>query len=170
MQGNTPQYRKLLIKNLANPDGSKLKPPKGKTATIQDSTLLAISFPGFSPTCRAGRREPWERGCAVGSKIENTVDTRFTHTRLIRTPRYYGPLSLSIGKILTLSQNSTRLIRTPVDTDNRHLFLPQSTDSHRKPTSPMRTLHHQLCAVTDLSLLEARKPLFECMLKFPVFH
>ena len=76
MQGNTPQYRKLLIKNLANPDGSKLKPPKGKTATIQDSTLLATSFPGFSPTCRAGRREPWERGCAVGRKIENTVETR----------------------------------------------------------------------------------------------
>ena len=170
MQRNTPQYRKLLIKNLVNPDGSKLKPPKGKTATIQDSTLLATSFPGFSPTCRAGRREPWERGCAVGRKIENTVETRFKHIRLIRTPRYYGQLSLSLGKVLTFSQNLTRLIRTPVDTDNRHLFLPQSTDSHRKPTSLMWTLHYQPCAVIDLSFLEARKPLFESMLKFPAFH
>ena len=46
MQGNTPQYRKLLIKNLANPDGSKLKPPKGKTATIQDSALLVVKYRG----------------------------------------------------------------------------------------------------------------------------
>ena len=30
MQGNTPQYRKLLIKSLANPDGSKLNRRKGK--------------------------------------------------------------------------------------------------------------------------------------------
>ena len=145
MQGNTPQYRKLLIKNLANPDGSKLKPPKGKTATIQDSTLLVV-------------------------KLENTVEARFTHTRLIRTPRYYGPLSLSLGKVLTFSQNSTRLIRTPVNTDNRHLFLPESTDSHSKPTSLMRTLHYQLYAVIDLSFLGARKPLFESMLKFPALH
>ena len=71
-----PSVSQITHKSLANPDGSKLKPPKGKTATIQDSTLLATSFPGFSPTCRAGRREPWERGCAVGRKIENTVETR----------------------------------------------------------------------------------------------
>ena len=52
MQGNTPQYRKLLIKNLANPDGSKLKPPKGKTATIQprsQGSLLPVGRVGENP-------------------------------------------------------------------------------------------------------------------------
>ena len=45
MKGNTRQYRKLLIKSLANPDGSKLKPPKGKTATIQDSHAVGNLVP-----------------------------------------------------------------------------------------------------------------------------
>ena len=53
-----------------------------------------------------------------------TVEPRFTDTRLIRTPRYYGHFSLSLGKAHTFFQNSTRLIRTPVNTDNGHFFLP----------------------------------------------
>ena len=37
-------------------------------AVLPGNTKFAISFPGFSPTRptkreRAGRREPWERGC-----------------------------------------------------------------------------------------------------------
>ena len=32
-----------------------------------------------------------------------------------------------------------------------HLFLAQSTNSHRRPTLLMRTLHYQTCAVIDLS-------------------
>ena len=43
----------------------------------------------------------------------------------------------------------------PVNTYNGHLFLAQSTDSHRKLTSLMRTLHHQLCA--DFSFLKVKK-------------
>ena len=71
-----------------------------------------------------------------------TVEIRFTDTRLILTPRYYGQFALSLGKALTFSLNSTHLIRTPVNRDNGHLricFLP-----NRKPTSLKRTLHYQL--------------------------
>jgi len=52
------------------------------------------------------------------------------------------------------SQDSQK--RTPVTTDNGHLFLAQSTDSQRRSTSLMRTLHYELCAVTDLSFLEEK--------------
>ena len=44
---------------------------------------------------------------------------------LIRTPRYYGHLSLSLERALTFSINLTR---TPVNADNGHLFLVQSTE------------------------------------------
>ena len=44
---------------------------------------------------------------------------------LIRTPRYYGQLSLSLERALTFSINLTR---TPVNADNGHLFLVQSTE------------------------------------------
>ena len=43
------------------------------------------------------------------------------------------------GETLTFSVNLTHLIWTPVNADNRHLFLAQSTESHRKSTSVMRT-------------------------------
>ena len=32
------------------------------------------------------------------SEVFNTVEPRFTDTRLIRIPRYYGQFSLSLGK------------------------------------------------------------------------
>ena len=48
------------------------------------------------------------------TKKENAVEPLFTDTRLIRTPRYYGQSSLSLGKAHTFSLNSTRLKRTPV--------------------------------------------------------
>ena len=41
--------------------------------------------------------------------------------------------------------------------DNGHSFLAQSTNSRRTPTSLMRTLHYQLCAVADLSFLKLKK-------------
>ena len=48
-------------------------------------------------------------------------------TPTIRTPRprYYGQLSLSLERALTFSLNLTR---TPVNADNGHLFLAQSTE------------------------------------------
>ena len=52
---------------------------------------------------------------------------------------------------------STCLIQTPIDVDNGHLFLAQSTDSHRKSTSLMYTLHYVLLAVTDLSFCQCSK-------------
>ena len=57
----------------------------------------------------------------------------------IWTPPYYGQLSLSLGEALTFSVNLTHLIWTPINADNRHLFPAQSTESHRKSTSVMRT-------------------------------
>ena len=43
----------------------------------------------------------------------STVKHRFTDTRLIRTPRYYGQFSFSLGKeALKFCLNSTRLIQT----------------------------------------------------------
>ena len=45
---------------------------------------------------------------------------------------------------------------TPVNIDNGHLFLVQPTDSQRRSTSLMRTLHYVLCAVIDLSFLKEK--------------
>ena len=52
----------------------------------------------------------------------------------------------------TFSLNLTRLIRTPVNADNRYLFLAQSTDSHRRSTLLLQTLHYQLCVLINHSL------------------
>ena len=75
----------------------------------------------------------------------------------LRTPRYYGYFSLFLGEALTFSLNSTRLIWTPVNTDNVRLFLAQSTDSQRKSSSLMRTLHYQLCALIEPSSSNVKK-------------
>ena len=85
---------------------------------------------------------------------ENTVKPHFTDTNLIRTRHHYRQLSLSLGKAHTIS--STRLIRTPINVDNGHLFLAQSTDSHRKSTLLMWTLHYQLYVVINLSFLKVK--------------
>ena len=53
------------------------------------------------------------------------------------TPR--EQFSLSLEKALPFPLNSTHLIRTPINANNRHLFLDQSTDSQRKSTSLMQT-------------------------------
>ena len=71
--------------------------------------------------------------------IKNNVDSV---PRLLEKPLY--------------SDNSTCLIRTPVNADNRHLFLTQSADSHRKTTQLMWTLHYQLYAVISLSFLKVK--------------
>lgn len=62
-----------------------------------------------------------------------------------------GSVPRLLGKPL-YSDNSTCLIWTPVNADNRYLFLAQSTDSHRKTT----TLHYQQCAVISLSFLKVK--------------
>ena len=87
-------------------------------------------------------------------RILITVKPCFTDTNLIRTRHHYRQLSLSLGKAHTIS--STRLIRTPINVDNGHLFLAQSTDSHRKSTLLMWTLHYQLYVVINLSFLKVK--------------
>ena len=69
------------------------------------------------------------------SVYQNTVEPCFTDTCLILSPHYYGQFALSVGKTRTFSLNSTCLIRTPVNADNVHLFLVQSTNSYNKLTS-----------------------------------
>ena len=54
-----------------------------------------------------------------------TVEPRFTDTRLIRTPRYYGQFRWSRRKPHTFSLKLTRLIRTPINTDNGHFPCPE---------------------------------------------
>ena len=85
---------------------------------------------------------------------ENTVKPCFTDTNLIRTRHHYRQLSLSLGKAHTIS--STRLIWTPINADNGHLFLAQSTNSHRQSTLLMWTLHYQLYVVINLSFLKVK--------------
>jgi len=74
----------------------------------------------------------WSGRHSVFSFLWVTVEPHLTDSCLIRTSPYYGQFSLSLGKALTFSLNSTRLIQTPINADNGHLFLAQSTDSHRK--------------------------------------
>ena len=66
--------------------------------------------------------------------------------------------SLSCWIAHTFSQNdSTRLMQTPFNIDNGRLFLAQSTNSHKKPTSQMQTLLFQLnTAINRPFLFEGR--------------
>ena len=88
----------------------------------------------------------------------NTLQPRLKDTSLIPTPRYYGHFSLCLGKALTFSLNSTRLIWTPVNADNGHLLLAQLTDPHRKSTLLMRTLHYQAFSYLNSTLLFSELP------------
>ena len=96
------------------------------------------------------------------SRLREVLEAELSlYAMYIRNPLYRHPLntdaslfrqfSLSPGKALTFSINSTHLPRTPFEVDNGHLFLTQSTDSHTKSTSLMQLLYCQLCAVIDLS-------------------
>ena len=96
-----------------------------------------------------------------------TVKPHFTDIHLTRTPCYYGQFSLSLGKVHTFSLNSTHLIRTPVNADNVHLFLAQSTNSHRKSNSLILTLHYQLCVVIiNLSFFKVKNLSVDSMSMF----
>ena len=50
---------------------------------------------------------------------------------------------------MKISLNATCLIWTPVNAENRHLFLAQSKDSHRKSDT---CLYNQMCAVILVGL------------------
>ena len=59
---------------------------------------------------------------ATTSDVQSNPALQTLH--LIRTPRYYGQLSLSLERALTFPLD---FIQTPVNADNGHLFLAQST-------------------------------------------
>ena len=100
-------------------------------------------------------------------KIIDTIEPRFVDTRLLHLPNtetsFLRTVLFSLGKAHPCSLNLTRLMRTLVNVvnelDNRCLFLAQSTDSHRKSTLLMRTLHYQLYVITNLSFLKVKKNL-----------
>ena len=64
----------------------------------------------------------------------HTVEPRFRDTRLIRTPRYYGQFRWSRQKPRTFSLKLTRLIWTPVNTDNGHFSVSRVTKSYTLST------------------------------------
>lgn len=76
---------------------------------------------------------PWW-GYGYFLEPHNTVEPRFTDTRLIRTPRYYGQFRWSRRKPHTFSLKLTRLIRTPVNTDNGHFSVSRVTNCHTLST------------------------------------
>ena len=90
--------------------------------------------------------------------VDCTVEPRFTGHPLNTESSLLRTVLFVPGKAHTFSLNSTDLIRTLVYTYNGHQFLAQSTDSHRKSTSLMRTLHYVLLAVIDFSFLKVKSP------------
>jgi len=53
-----------------------------------------------------------------------TLTTELSTSKLSDNPaHYYGQFSSSLGKAITFSLNSTRLIQTSVNADNGYLFL-----------------------------------------------
>ena len=59
-----------------------------------------------------------------------TVESRSTATRLIRTPGYYGQFRSSRRKAHKFSLKLTRLIRTPVNTDDGHFSVSRVMNTH----------------------------------------
>ena len=51
----------------------------------------------------------------------------------MQTPHYYRQFSLSLGKAITFSLNSTQLIQTAVNMDNRHFFPAQQIRIENQP-------------------------------------
>ena len=65
--------------------------------------------------------------------VQCIVGPRSMDTHLIRAPVYNAQFPLSRRKADIFSLNLTRLIRTPVKTDNRHLSMSRVSYSHRQP-------------------------------------
>ena len=63
-----------------------------------------------------------------------TVEPRSTDTRLIRTPRYYGQFRFPRRKPHIFFLKLTRLLRTPVNTDNGHFSVFRATNSYTSST------------------------------------
>ena len=70
--------------------------------------------------------------------------------------------SNGIGILERWCNGSTRPwkeVTTKPNVDNRPFFLSQSTDSHRKSTSLMWTIHYKLCSLIDLPFSEGKNNL-----------
>jgi len=71
---------------------------------------------------------------AISTKDQCTVEPRSTDTRFIRTPRYYGQFRFPRRKAHIFFLKSTRLLRTPVNTDNGHFSVSRATNSYTLST------------------------------------
>ena len=75
----------------------------------------------------------FRQGLSSGFVSFNTAQPNFMDTRLMQTPHYYRQFSLSLGKAITFSLNSTQLIWTAVNMDNRHFFPAQQIRIENQP-------------------------------------
>ena len=144
--------------------------PKGYN--VQISNCLTLTWDAAS---RNGQRQAWWPKCAAipsPMKIGSSVKIAFWRF-LLQTVFFVLLLAMLFGKKLIKESPYIFSKFKPLNTDtrwcgNEHLFLCQSTNySHRKPTSLMRTLLYQLCAVIDLSFLKVKNPSFDSMSMFP---
>ena len=85
-----------------------------------------------------------------GTFTRNKVEPRSTDTRLTRTSGYYGEFRLSRRKAHIFSVKLTRLIRTPVNTDNGHFSVSRVTNSQILST-PLYGHSVYLCTVSVFS-------------------
>ena len=99
-------------------------PAVNKPAFVLLLACVAFVFPREFVSRRLEREQ--KRG---------TVDLHFTDTCLIRTPRYDGQFSFFLWESPYSLSKFNRLIRRPVNVDNGHLFLAQSTNGLRKLAS-----------------------------------
>ena len=78
-------------------------------------------------------------------KKEHTLEPCSMATRLIQTPGYYGQFRLSRRKAHTFSLKVTRLLQTPVNTDNGHFSRCVPRDKMSYIVNPaLRTLSEYL--------------------------
>ena len=72
-------------------------------------------------------------GCGADNS-SGTLEPHSTDIRLIRTPTYNGQFRLSTRQAHLFSLKITPLIRTPVNTDDRHFSVSRVTNSHISST------------------------------------
>ena len=85
------------------------------------------------------------------AKYPYTVEPLSTDTRLMQTPGYYGHFCLSRRKAHIFSLKLTRLIQTPVNTDNRHFSVSRVTNSHTLSTPALHVLFICVLSIFNLS-------------------
>ena len=101
----------------------------------------------------------------ISEQREYSQTLLYRHPLNTNTPSFQTVFIVP-GETPCNSLNSAHLIRTPINADHGHLLLAQSTDSHRKSTLLMWTLHYQLYVVINLSFLKVKNLSVDSMSMF----